>query len=208
LFQDRFKSKVIDSEKYLITLSAYIHNNPLDMKNTKDHIEKYKYSSLGVYLGLRKDPFEILDAGFIMQLFGESGSIPKKRYLDFVYSCSSESLKNHFEFEDEGTLYKSERKILVGNYRAADIVDYVIGRTGGYRDEVHIKNRKGNLMVRAFAALLMRHLCNFRCKDICVMLGNITQARVSRLCSIAVDVMGRDEGYRTIITDFIEKFAA
>jgi hypothetical protein len=31
---------------------------------------------------------------------------------------------------------------------------------------------------------------------------------VSRLCSIAVDVMNKDEKYRTMITDFIVRFAA
>jgi hypothetical protein len=143
-----------------------------------------------------------------MQLFGEKRLISRERYLGFVYSCSDKNVKEHVEFEDEGTLYKSERKILVRNYRVADIIDYVIERTGGYRDEMYIKNRKGNIMARAFAALLMRHLCNFRCRDICVLLGNITQARVSRLCSIAVDVMNKDEKYRTMITDFIVRFAA
>lgn len=34
LFQDRFKSKIVLDNEYLIKLSAYIHNNPLDIKQS------------------------------------------------------------------------------------------------------------------------------------------------------------------------------
>ena len=32
LFQDRFKSKIVKTDRYLLILSAYIHNNPLKIK--------------------------------------------------------------------------------------------------------------------------------------------------------------------------------
>ncbi|WP_243108607.1 transposase [Clostridium rectalis] len=54
LFQDRFKSKIINNENYLIKASAYIHRNPVDIKKYANSPEKYNYSSLGVYLGIKK----------------------------------------------------------------------------------------------------------------------------------------------------------
>ena len=44
----------MDTQRYLITLSAYIHNNVLDITGYEKCPEKYKYSSLKVYLGLEK----------------------------------------------------------------------------------------------------------------------------------------------------------
>ncbi len=68
LFQDRFKSKIIENNNYLITLSAYIHNNPLQIRGGyKECPEKYKYSSLKVYLGIEKDKTGLLDEDYIMQ---------------------------------------------------------------------------------------------------------------------------------------------
>jgi putative transposase len=61
LFQGRFKAKLIESESYLLQLSAYIHKNPvasqLDSGNTKDSrnlirnkLYEYRYSSYLEYL--------------------------------------------------------------------------------------------------------------------------------------------------------------
>jgi hypothetical protein len=66
LFQDRFKSKMVDDERYLIALSAYVHNNPTDIKGYEEYPERYEYSSLSIYLGLRRDPYELIDDAFIM----------------------------------------------------------------------------------------------------------------------------------------------
>ena len=40
VFQDRFKSKLITSDKHLLTLSAYIHSNPKDIIKYKEKIER------------------------------------------------------------------------------------------------------------------------------------------------------------------------
>ena len=50
LFKDRFKSKIVDGERYLKTVSLYIHNNPTDISEFKDCPEKYAFSSLGYIL--------------------------------------------------------------------------------------------------------------------------------------------------------------
>lgn len=50
LFQDRYRSEVIDGESYLLTASRYIHNNPVKAQIVKN-AERYKWSSIGEYLG-------------------------------------------------------------------------------------------------------------------------------------------------------------
>ena len=72
LFKDRFKSKIVDNDRYLKTVSLYIHNNPTDIGEFKDCPEKYAFSSLGIYIGKRRDHFNIVDYGFVMGFFGNN----------------------------------------------------------------------------------------------------------------------------------------
>lgn len=60
LFQGQFKSKHIDSEKYLITLSRYIHNNPGHSTLAKKN-EEWEFSSYLDYLGMRKEELVVKD---------------------------------------------------------------------------------------------------------------------------------------------------
>ncbi|CAH2213912.1 transposase [Tepidibacter aestuarii] len=64
LFQDRFKSKIVTYEKYLITLSSYIHNNPKDIPKYEDKVENYGFSSLKEYIKGTNN-YEILDLSFL-----------------------------------------------------------------------------------------------------------------------------------------------
>jgi REP element-mobilizing transposase RayT len=50
LFQGRYKSILVEDESYLVTLSAYIHLNPVRAKMVERAAE-YKWSSCSVYLG-------------------------------------------------------------------------------------------------------------------------------------------------------------
>ena len=64
LFQGRYKSEVVENDKYLLTVLRYIHQNPLKAKLTKD-IRKYKWSSYSEYINKGK----IIDGNFILDLF-------------------------------------------------------------------------------------------------------------------------------------------
>ena len=50
LFRGRYKSILIDSERYLLAVSRYVHRNALDVVGT--HIADWPWSSYPIYLGL------------------------------------------------------------------------------------------------------------------------------------------------------------
>ena len=203
LFQDRFKSKIVSSDSYLITLSAYIHNNPLSIRGYENCPEKYKYSSLKVYLGIEKDDTGLLDEAFIMQIFNNDVKKARENYVKFVYICDGERIEKELEFEDEKTEYRSEKKIIVRNFEPEQISKFLAKETGINEMMLYVKNNKNAKIIRALATLLMRSLCNYRCSDICKVLGNITQSRVSSLCSIGVEIISTEEKYKNIINKFI-----
>jgi len=67
LFQSRFKSVLVEDESYLVTLSAYIHLNPVRAKITNDP-ESYKWSSCGQYL--RNEKSELIDPAMVLEYAG------------------------------------------------------------------------------------------------------------------------------------------
>ncbi|SNV75092.1 transposase IS200-family protein [Clostridium cochlearium] len=207
LFQDRFKSKIVDTQRYLITLSAYIHNNVLDIKGYEKCPEKYKYSSLKVYLGLEKDDTGLLDEAFIMQYFSNNVKEARENYAKLVYICDDEKIKKELEFQDEKTEYRSERKIIVRNFEPDEILKFIEKETGIKQVMYHIQKTQNSKIVKALACLFMRSFCNYRCKDICKVLGNITQSSISRLCSIGVELISTEDKYKDLMNKFISEYS-
>lgn len=207
LFQDRFKSKQILSERYMYALSAYIHNNATDIPGYENSPENYEFSTLGAYLGLKKDPFGLVNTGFVLRMF--SGNVRKAResYMGLVFGCNKKKLREEFEFANEGTEYRSGRSILVRNADPEKIVEFIVSKLNVSEVAIRVKNSRTSGDARALLVVLMRSLCNFRCTEICSILGNITEARVSKLSMRGMGLIAREEKYQSIISEFLESFA-
>ncbi|MEA4848828.1 MAG: transposase [Clostridiaceae bacterium] len=64
LFQERFKSEVIDNDEYFLTVLRYIHQNPVKAGIVKD-ISGYRWSSYSEYMGNTN----IVDVDFVLDMF-------------------------------------------------------------------------------------------------------------------------------------------
>jgi putative transposase len=205
VFQDRFKSKVIADEKYLLMLSAYIHNNVKDAKNFKNCIEKYRYSSLGIFLGVNKDSHNILTPDYILHHFGSTTDKSRKLYLKFIidYSDNTDSsISNELEFINDISEYKSERKILLRNYSTEDIVSFISSYVKTPFN-IHIKYNHKNSELRAVCAVLMRSLSNFTLKEIAAVLGNVTLSNIHRLCTKGLNLITENDNYKPIVSELL-----
>ncbi|WP_309249413.1 transposase [Clostridium estertheticum] len=207
LFKDRFKSKIVSSDRYLRTLSLYVHNNPTDIIEYKDSPEKYTFSSLSIFLGKTPDSFHLVDYVFVMSLFGNNLKSARKNYYKLLFRCNEEKLEQEMEFEDEKTDYNSERNILVRNFKSDAILDFIALKMNILKIHFHTKYSRKFVNAKALAVVLMRSLCNFKSKDISNILGNITQSRISRLSTIGIGLLGTEEKYENIIDDFIKCYS-
>ncbi|WP_053955450.1 transposase [Inediibacterium massiliense] len=185
LFQDRFKSKLIKDEKYLITLSAYIHNNPKDLSDYKYQVERYQFSSLNDYIK-ETNSFEILDTSFLIQLLNLNNKKNKRAYIEFVKKCESEDDPIDVEFESVENVYKSERKILSRHYTGEQVIEIVAKYLDIEENRVHVKYKRQYVKLRAISCFLMSCYCNMKQKNICELIGNISQTRVSSLSMIGM----------------------
>lgn len=207
LFQDRFKSKIVDSERYLITLSGYIHNNPSDIPGYENKIEKFKYSSLGIYIGLRKDNLKLVDTNFIMQIFSKNKINSMKMYLKFVYKCNEDKLKEDMEFENEGSEYRSERKVIIRDFDPNKVLDFVASHTNQDKVLASIKYVKKVNELKALTVLLLRGLCNMKQRDICAFMGSITQSYAAKLCAVGFELICNKQEYMDITKRFIQEYS-
>lgn len=82
LFQGRFKAKSVESDEYLLQLSAYIHRNIICSSNPKDSrnlLKSYPYSSYRAYI-LQEPSF--VKTQTILNYFSHTN--PKLSYQSFV----------------------------------------------------------------------------------------------------------------------------
>lgn len=205
VFQDRFKSEVVTDENYLLTLSAYIHSNPMDMEDYKTCPEKFKYSSLGVYLGLKKDEYEIVNEKFIMGFF--SGNIKKEKedYYKFVMTWNDEKRKAQYDFRDHENQYRSEKKALVSNFNPEEVMKFITAYTNVDKRMLKWKYKREAKECRALCVFLLRYYCDVTYKDICNLLGRLTLSRISKLRQIGCEIIEKDERYKNIMEDFLER---
>ena len=66
LYQDTFKAVLVESDAYLMWLTAYVHNNPKTAELVKD-LKDYPWSSYLDYIGLRQGT--LCDKDFILKQF-------------------------------------------------------------------------------------------------------------------------------------------
>lgn len=82
LFQDRFRSEIVESDDYLLSLIRYIHNNPVKA-GLVDIPEDYQWSSFLNYV--KPDTKKIVNATDILKFFSEDPSQAFHQFIDFSF---------------------------------------------------------------------------------------------------------------------------
>lgn len=210
VFGDRFKSKIADNDSSILCMSAYIHNNPKDIKGFKDCVENYKYSSLGIYLGKHKDNFNIIDKDFILQYFNIDPILAITRYFKFTKSrCGIDIydvIINEAEFLKTSTDYRTYREPIVRNINPQQVIEFVSNSYNFKASDISIKHNYKSSEFRAICVFLMRNLCDLHYSQICSILGNLTLSSVSQLCSKGYSIVHNNLKYTNIIDEFLDKY--
>ncbi len=84
LFQNRYKSIVVEAEPYGLELTRYIHLNPLRAGLVRDlpALDRHPWSGHAVLLGRRKQPWQA--TAEILGRFHRTGGEARRRYRQFV----------------------------------------------------------------------------------------------------------------------------
>lgn len=79
LFQDRFKSEVVENDEYFLMVLRYIHQNPMKIGEVKT-ITTYQWSSYREYLG----EYRLVNTGFALDIFSPELEIAVRRFKRFM----------------------------------------------------------------------------------------------------------------------------
>lgn len=210
VFQDRFKSKPVDKDEYLIMLTAYIHQNPSSIPQYKNNTDKYKYSSLGIYLGIRPDSYGILDYRYILGYFSKNVRKARKSYLIFLDrayedSLNPENMKDlNYKFENEKSLYESGHSIIIRDISTEEVIKFLNTYTGAYLN-INIKYSRKNYELKCIYVLIARSLCGLSLKEICDGIGNVTFSNISRMCNKGYEFMSNNDKYKNLISELLKR---
>lgn len=82
LFQDRFRSENVESDKYLLTVIRYIHQNPVKAQIVK-YVGQWRWSSCHGYYGKNNYPEALLDHELILKLFSDDENAAIEEFKQF-----------------------------------------------------------------------------------------------------------------------------
>lgn len=120
LFQERFRSEVVDNDRYFLTALRYIHQNPLKAKMVED-ISSYPWSSYNEYF---KDGY-LVEKDFVLKMFAQNEKALSS-FIDF-----------HEELNDDNCLEVEEPKI--SDQRLKEIISSIGVNFDTIKDEDRIK---------------------------------------------------------------------
>ncbi len=196
VFQGRFKSEIISSNQYFINASIYIHANPSDLPNYKNHIYDYPYSSLPDYIN-NTDRFGIINTSYLTKIFDLTHP---DNYLNYISLCASSTKDEiaclQFNFIPEKYQYLSERHIILRTRTPKEIIEATAEHLGISPNRLYAKRHIKYIEFRALCCYLMVCFCEIPHKVIAVILGNITQSSISKLVTKGIDYI---DAYPTLL---------
>lgn len=106
VFQGRFKAKLIESDEYLLHVTRYIHQNPLEILSAQGRalkLDEYPWSSYPEYIGKTSRPLCKTDIilGYLSQ---RSPTRQKIKYREFVEEGLDDTNDSLFEDLNNGEL--------------------------------------------------------------------------------------------------------
>lgn len=105
LFQDRFKSEVVENDVYFLAVLRYIHQNPLKA-GLVSSIEQYRWSSMVEYINIPK----VVDTNFALKLFDDDGEKAVDSIIEFCRAFNDDKC---LEMEEKHLLSDEEARHII-----------------------------------------------------------------------------------------------
>ena len=188
LLAERFKSKIIDSDEYMMTVSAYIHNNPKDLPGYNGKEFEYPYSSMGIYLGKVKDKRNLVDTDYILGYISENDRKKAvKAYAEMVIERRdigiNKKLREYLdEFNKEQYEYISHRRIILRDKKPEEVIKLISEKLGIEDISILMHRWKRNAMeFRQVTAYVLNNFCGLSINEITKLMYNISNSCCAKL---------------------------
>lgn len=116
LFQERFKSEVVENEEYFLTVLRYIHQNPLNAELAKD-VSDYSWTSYHEYI---ERPL-ITDVNFALKMFSND---KKKAIVLFEKYTNEKNDDKCLEYGEKSRVSDNEIRAYFQQFGIANISEF------------------------------------------------------------------------------------
>ncbi|MEW9094102.1 MAG: transposase [Clostridiaceae bacterium] len=221
VFIDRFKSFVALKEEQIVSMSAYIHNNPKDIKGYNKSVENYGYSSFGIYIGKTKDEHQIINCRFLLNYYCKDPIQAAQQYYSYVKNrCTdrdqyiqdilvnlNDKLNLKYNLSNDISCYYSGIKPLIKDITPEEVLNFFFKECNLDNTLFNIKYNRKISNYRAIIVLVLRSFCNYTFQQISNIINNFTHSSLSRLCTKGYFLISNDKYYKNIIDTFLEKYS-
>ncbi len=129
LFQERYRSEVVEDERYLLIALRYIHQNPIKAGLT-NMLEEYQWSSYREYIYNYKQ--KIIDTEFILELFGGEKQTAMEQFKKYMSAPNKDVC---LEYEERHRITDNE------------LIRLIEGKYGVKKELFHLMDRQQKDMI-------------------------------------------------------------
>ena len=141
-----------------------------------------------------------MERSFLENLLEFECEFSKDKYEQFVKESIGQKMEYEVEFLEPDTEYLSHKVIIAKYHSPSEIIEYISNYLSQESLGLYVKYKRRYTKMRALACFFMSSFCNFTQKEICEILGNITQSGVSYLTNLGIDIVIHD---REILDNFV-----
>jgi putative transposase len=145
LFQDRYKSEVVEDDSYFLTVIRYIHQNPLKARIVKD-ITDYRWSSYGEYIGEPRN----CDIDFALNMFTTDRAKAVKLFKEFNLA---ENQDRCLDYDQDVRLNDTEASDFIRSISGVQSPTEIRGFEKQKRNEIIKRCRDEGLSIRQIERL-------------------------------------------------------
>ncbi|MGI6685228.1 MAG: transposase [Bacillota bacterium] len=177
LFQDRFKSEIVENDNYLLALTAYIHNNPVKARIVRLP-EEYKWSSFKSYLGKDRIWGSLVNVERVLGIMSGNRKEAMAEYYKYVLKYDSTDFIDEVMDieEDKILLYKENADYIDSLGAAQELVDKILRE-----NEISLEDLKANKNLRYELMSRLRKNSSLTLKEIGELCGGLSQSMVCKI---------------------------
>ncbi|MGE4283890.1 MAG: transposase [Clostridia bacterium] len=174
LFQDRFKSELIDNDSYLLAVSAYIHNNPVKARMVKMPGE-YKWSSFRSFIDNESDETCIISTDRILGTISANNKKAMEEYYSYVLKY--EPMIEVMDVEEDKILYAKDNVEYIDSIEAAKQLTIKVLDTNG----INLGELNRNKALRRELILKLRKNSSLTLTQIGELCGGLSSSMICKI---------------------------
>jgi REP element-mobilizing transposase RayT len=223
LFQGRYKSILVDADRYLLELSRYVHLNPV-RANIVKRPEDFNYSSYRSYIFKKTE--DIIHRDLILGMISTRDRNPQKLYKDFVERSIEEDLEDPLKdlyagsilggktfikealnrLEDDTVIQKEETSHRA-ELQVAFATDHIINAIAFYYKISSDELLRDRGEYRNIAIHLMKKWTSITNKQIGGLFGDLSYTAVSKANKRFIMKMKKDRKLRKRFDDVLKNMS-